>query len=213
MTLLMYELAPDRVMVLMDTLATNTDGTPNKYVTKVQQLPHMQMVIACTGIDGFGERWAHRLSSRVLAVDIEMLDQYAPTVIAEVWSEMRAENDFGALTSTIYHFGQSRESGEYVGFAYRSAKDFVSERLPYGFGVKPAPAGEPRLPEEFGSWVDMAITIRQEQDRLPLDDRIHVGGALVMTLLQQGGQGNQIVYEFEDHAEMWNDMVSRLVAR
>ena len=152
----MFFLAPTQAVVVTDTLATTTAGEPFLYVSKCYVVPHLDMVIAGTGYGQLGARWSCMVQENLLCRDIEMLDQHAPEAIAGLWARLQAESGPIGGTSTIYHFGRAESSGEYVGYAYRSADGFVSDPRPHGFGVKPPLAAGRRsrqsfFPEPFAS--------------------------------------------------------------
>ena len=212
MTLLLFRTAPDHVAIVMDTLATSPDLQPVNFMTKCRVMPHLQLAVAWTGVGPFGMRWTVALEEQILARDIEMLDKYAPEVIARIWKDLGEEHDLGEMTSTIYHFGLSERTGQYVGFAYRSTNRFVSERLQYGFGIKPPLAVMDNFvePDEIPDWIALAEAVRTEQDALPPEQRVSVGGALTLTMLRDGAAITTEIHRFEDYDEAWNEMNSRL---
>lgn len=48
MSLLMFNLSPDQVVLLTDTLATTPSGAPHLLVSKCVAIPHLEMVVAHT---------------------------------------------------------------------------------------------------------------------------------------------------------------------
>src|SRR5690242_4843055 len=120
MSLLMFSLHPEIVMVLTDTLATTTEGEPYLLVSKVFFAPHLGTVIASTGLAHIGQEWATAVQSSMLSLDVEMLDHHTPRALRGVAAKLEAQHGPLPGTTTVYHFGLSRERNEYVGFAYRS---------------------------------------------------------------------------------------------
>src|SRR5215813_11334493 len=156
MSLLMFALAPTRVMVVTDTLAIAADGSPLLFASKCIPVPHLNLVVAGTGVAALESRWVALLQDRMLSRDVDMVDRHAPAALAGLWNGLRREHGSSGHTATVYHFGRSEASGAYVGYAYRSAAGFASERLAYGFGVRPAPAVPPEsAPADLAALIDL----------------------------------------------------------
>lgn len=208
MTLLLFRHTPENVAIVMDTLATSAEGEPLNFMSKCRAMPHLKLAVAWTGVGTFGLRWCVALEEQVLSRDIEMLNEYAPEVISRIWKDLGEEQDLRGMTSTIYHFGLSERTGQYVGYAYRSTKGFVSDPIPYGFGVKPPLAALDELvePDDVPDWITLAAAIRAEQDALPAGQRVSVGGALTLTMLREGSAITTEVHRFDDFDAMWNEM-------
>ena len=183
MSLLMFALDSNQVVIVADTLATYPNGEPFLLVSKCAVVPHLEMVVAGTGIAQVGQRWAHQLQTATLARSIDLLDQHVPAALRKITADL--EEEFGKLpgSSTVYHFGFSEESDGYTGYAYRSEQAYVSERLSGGFGVKPVPSGEFTAPSDLDELVALGRRIRTEQDAEPKESRIYIGGEFWMTVL------------------------------
>lgn len=208
----MFYLAPEQVVVMTDTLATNMAGEPYLLVSKCAVVPHLNMIIAGTGAGQLGSRWVQTVSERTACLDIEMLDTHAPVGIARLWDALLAEEDHRYEgTSTIYHFGRSEATQKYVGYAYRSVDGFASEPLrPYGFAAKPPPLGSFEPSTDLRDWIKLAEQIRAEQDPLPHGERVYIGGALICAILQGGAINVSEVYRFDDFDATWEDLNTRL---
>ena len=153
-------------------------------------------------------RWTVALDEQILSLDIEMLNEYAPEVISRIWKDLGEEHDLRGRTSTIYHFGLSERTGQYVGFAYRSAHGFVPDPIPHGFGVKrpwPSWTDSPR-PRTCRTGFALVMAVRAEQDALALEDRIFVGGALTLTMLGDGVNVTSEIHRFDDFDKVCNEM-------
>jgi len=122
------------VAIAMDSQASRDDGDrqdrPFGYFTKVFALPHLNAVLCGTGNQGLVLDWFVKVETQIIARDVVFLDQIAPTLLPEI----AAQNPPG--DTTIYHFGFDR-AGTLGGYAYRSPKNFASEPLAKGFGIKP----------------------------------------------------------------------------
>src|SRR6187551_2764279 len=106
MSLLMFHHLPESAFILTDTLATTTEGEPALFQSKAWVIPHLNMAVANTGVANLGARWNDFLCSSLVARDIDMVDQFAPEKLRELWDELLVENRAVeyAATCTIYHF-------------------------------------------------------------------------------------------------------------
>ena len=209
MSLLMFDLAPELVVVMTDTLATTPAGEPYKFASKCVVMPHLGMAVAHTGVALLGTQWCTLVQNEFVCRDIEMLNQHAAKILADIWSNLDL-GDSGHPTATVYHLGRSEASGQYAGYAYRSINGFVSENLEYGFRIKPAPKFEFDAPNDLPEWIDLAVKTREEQDRQEDDDCVRIGGALNLTVLQDGAFAIREVYRFRDFEQTWEDMIALL---
>lgn len=107
MSLLMFRQSPEAVHLVTDTLETTVGGDPHSLVTKCGIVPHLDLVVAGTGVAAVSERWRKMVHDLVLCRDIDMLDVHAPKALRKVWIELVAENPTDLLTetATIYHLG------------------------------------------------------------------------------------------------------------
>jgi hypothetical protein len=206
----MFALAPDGVVVITDTLATTVPGDPYLLVTKCGIVPHLDLVVAGTGTANLSERWRTMVYGHLLCRDIEMLDLHAPAALRDLWNEIQKEFPHAAdelMTSTVYHLGRSERTGEYVGFVYRSADNFVSEPMGPGFRVKPEPVSQlTAAPESIEEMAELAHQIRAEQNTLPKSERIHIGGELVLVMMQSGSTTAAKIHRYEDFENVWQEM-------
>jgi hypothetical protein len=204
MSLLLFQLDAESVIVATDTLATRVDGRPYLLVSKCTVLPHLGSVIAFTGNAAIGQRWAAAVQSNLLCRDFDMLDQHTPDNLRQIAAEVEREHGAVPGSSTIYHFGHSAKEKQYVGYAYRSESDFGSEQLGYGFGMKPPPDTIPTdTPATIEEIVELADQIRDEQNALPPSERLWIGGELVFTVLAQGYISVNTMHRFADFDAQW----------
>lgn len=216
MSLLMFAHHEDHILVFADTLATSMDGTPYNFSNKCSAIPTMNLLVAVTGLANLHERWVTLLREKMLARDIVMLDRHATPALQDLWSQIEAEEG-GSLptTCTVYHFGVDELSGECVRITYRSDNSFESEYGSPGHAVKPPPeAGfaEDLLRdlnglEDLGDWIKLATLIRAEQDAMPMEERIHIGGDIMLTALTSDGSITiQRLARFDDYDAHWEAM-------
>lgn len=208
MSLLMFVQEDDRVAVVTDTLATTQDGEPHMFVSKCWPIPHMGVLVAATGSGPLLDQWVEYLRTRMIARDVVNLDLHAPEGLREVWAEIEAEHGEACGTGTIYHFGVDPETGQMLRFTYRSGSDFESERADEpGFGCRP-PLESADI-ADFADLVQIAEAIRSEQESLPPDEAVWIGGDLVLTTLGPDGFTIRRMHRFPDWDSAWNGMCAR----
>lgn len=197
MSALIFYTDSDQILVVTDTLAANADGSPHLFTSKAHYLPHLQTIVAGTGIGGFSVEWFLHANSRMVLRGIENLDFHTPAALNNQWKRYKADySGVEHMTTTVYHFGISEDTGNVVAFAYRSEREFVSERLQYGIGVKP----ECAVPEGnlFEHLPSMMNEQRAIQATKPLNERIFIGGeAIAMHLTKEGCKISKI-FDFSD---------------
>jgi 8-oxo-dGTP pyrophosphatase MutT (NUDIX family) len=215
MSLLIYKIESESVLIITDTLATDAAGEPALFTSKCFLFPHMGVAMVVTGSHDIAVRWASHLDSRLVARDIDMLDLHAPSALREVWEETWSDLASGGaaegFTATAYHFGRGT-AGHFKGFKYNSVKDFESEPLPMdGTGVKPAP--------DAFDWdadytlIDLAEAARAQAEAdfiAGYGPPARVGGHLVATILRDGIMTAQIMHTFEDIEDQWLAINERL---
>ena len=222
MTALNWELAPEHVLILSDSLAlSGDDHRPAFMTTKVFPLSHLGLCIAGTGAQPLAERfWAHA-NSKCVVSDVAHLNEYATDILRNLWLQLHSEPDYQTeearrFTSTVYVYGWSAVDEAFIGFAYRSANDFVSEPMSYGIAAKPAPnSGE--LPEMNGhkEFVELMLLQKQEDRERPRMERIGIGGEIVMTLMVREETGftaikQQPIFKFDNYDEDWELILAKL---
>ena len=212
MSLLMYCVSPARVTLFTDTLSATPDGHARHLTTKCWTFPHIGVAVAFTGLAQVGYRWIATITESMLCRDIDMLDVHAPEALRRVVADVTEQ--YGGIhgTTTVYHFGQSEATKEYVGYAYRSTADFASERLlAEGFGVKPPPAdGITVVPQTVEDVIALAELIKTEQDALDAAVRLYIGGDLVMVHLEGGVMTAARIHRFDDYEQDWQSMNDRI---
>lgn len=221
MTALNWELAPEQVLILSDSLAFDgKDHRPYFVATKVFPLPHLGLCIAGTGAQPIAVRfWAH-VNSGCVVEDIQHLDEFSPAILREMWEALLNGPDYAGIsdgiTCTIYIYGWSKDDQAFVGYAYRSINNFISEPLIHGIGVKPPPAsGE--LPEINGlvDFLHLMIAQKKEDREKPRLERVGIGGDVIMTLMTRDEGGvtvilQQPIHRFEDFDDDWKLILAKL---
>lgn len=213
MSLLTFSHLDEAVVIVTDTLATTPDGEPLIFQSKAWAIPHMNMALAVTGLANLGATWNEYLCSSLVARDIDMVDQFAPEQLREIWCEIQAAYpiDQNLPTCTLYHFGFREDSERLVRYTYRSTDNFESEVCEQpGFGIKPWPRGDFEPPDEINDWIALAERVRAEQNALPAEERVYIGGELFLLLLQNWKCQTMRIHRFEDYERTWLDMSNRL---
>jgi hypothetical protein len=211
-SLLMWNQIEDEIVILTDTLATRLDGQPMQYRTKCFPHPQLRLAVGGTGFGSLIHRWNRYFSESMLVRDITMLDNFAPEVLRELWTEQLSQPGLppGDHTVTLYHFGVDEDSGGLVRYTYRSVRDFESEFDPGpSFAVKPQPEsglGGDELPSTLEEMIALACRLRAQEDARPMAERVHIGGELIVTTLHGLITSTAPVFRWPDHDDMWNRM-------
>lgn len=201
MSSLIFHTQPDMAIVATDTLAVNQAGTPVNWTTKAILIPHLQMIVAGTGVAGVCGRWFLRINEDMAVRGIENLDIHAQQGLEDLYARYSEEVGFlPELRTTIYHFGISEKSGEVVAFAYRSENGFRSERLSHGLKFKPECDVE--MGDDIRSGlIQMMDSQRAIQASKPEAERIHIGGAIQLLHLTNASATSVRLHTFNDFAD------------
>ncbi len=213
MSALIYYITEDHVAVAMDTLAmADEEGAPvpGFYATKVFLFPHLRGFMCGMGLLNFSTDWFLRLQQFV-ARDLLHADEFTPDVLREIALPYGFKDKH---TSTIYHFGYSESEATHFGFAYRSANNFKSERLPLnGWGIKPPIPREEIYVKEFpGDIIRMMSRQQVLEDERPAAERVYIGGEIQLILLEGDNFAVSTIYRFDDYANCYDEMCLNLPA-
>jgi len=188
----------EQSLIATDTLATSPAGEPFMFTTKAFALPHLQMIIAGTGISGFLGKWFVQINDRMIVRGIDNLDYHTPVILASFWDEFREKNSIPiGPTTSVYHLGFSEDEGIIHGYAYRSANGFVSEPLPYGRYVQPD-CQAPENPVFPAVIIQMMERQRTNQKSVPKEKRVHIGGKIQIHHLSKEGVYIYTLHKFDD---------------
>lgn len=212
MSLLLFTKDEAGAAIFTDTLATTDDGVPLLYTSKCAVIPHLAMAVTGTGVLNLISPWMQELQSSAVARGIDMLDDLAPDALRRLWNSIDRPLGPAGVSATLYHIGYSEESAECVGYVYRSIDNFESEPMQRQcMAIKPEPEVIPDpLPATLEDMIALAVQLRDEYDRQPPGERIHIGGDLVLTGLQNGGTFTGRVHRFDDFESDWEAMTDRL---
>lgn len=208
MTAAIFNIGRDQVIIAMDTLAMAGDTrTPYFFTTKFYPLPHFNGVMFATGIGDLATKWFVMLE-RFVARDLHHLDQYVTPSLQELGREFGLSE---RQTTTVYHVGYSEAESRYIGFAYRSNNAFTSERLEYGLRTKPgvSNASVNSFPDDF---VRLMEQQRAEDEALPIDERVFIGGDIQALVMQGKSMTTQTIHRFSDYESLYERMCDALPA-
>ena len=206
MSSLIFYTDQDQILVVTDTLVVKPDGNPMMYCSKAIYLPHIRTIIAGTGVGMFSGDWSMQVNNRMVVAGIDNLDFHTPIALCKRWQQYKGEHALPAdLTTTVYHFGLSEETGFVRSYAYRSTHSFASEQLGYGYGLKPecTPPQKENLIEEIPR---MMVEQRKNQESKPFSDRVYIGGEAIAIYLNKSGCSIFSVFQFEDFQSQLRDI-------
>jgi len=200
MTALIYVIEKEQIRLAMDTLIVSADDKlPLEYSKKFVTLPHVNAVIAGTGLAEFIYSWFFHLENSMDGIGFDQLIESSPSCLLHL--ERQCEN-FEITDSTIYQFGYSEQAQCYAGFAFRSPKQWVAERLAYdSLGYKP----QVELPQVNDVNQRVFVEIMAEQRRVdlsrPVVDRVGIGGDVHLVTMRGGSITVERLHRFEGYED------------
>jgi hypothetical protein len=213
MTALNFYLQPDSLLLAMDTLSLRSDHNPHKFLSKIFPILHLNGVMCGTGFAPLIEQWLREINVGILARDMIHLDEFTPQALQGLWMAQSAEIEKG--TVTIYHFGYCEAEKVFKGYAYRSERDFQSETLLYGLGIKPGVdmtnLGED-LPSPQAYFAEIIKRQRANDLAQPINDRIGIGGDVHFVSMTADGIWMSRCHRFEDYDTLYFEMCKELPA-
>lgn len=211
MTALVFTVQPEQICLAMDTLVVAADdNTPLCYQTKFIVLPHLNLVIAGTGLASLITGWFHFVNGSMVVRDIDHLNTFTPGSLRRAETECQGT---GLTTTTLYHFGYSTLEKRYVGYAYRSTKNWESDRLPDALGLKPVVHVPPIDDIQFSQFLIDIVSEQRRQDLLlPLSERVGIGGDIQFVVLENGVVTVSTVHHFESYESEYKQMSEKVDA-
>lgn len=216
MTALNFILDPECIIVATDALKSDaSDKSPMSYCSKVFALPHLDAILVGTGMVTVIQEWANCVQMDILARNMIELDRLTPERLRYLYED--AAMLYADPKVTIYHFGYDPGEECYAGYAYRSTNDFLSERLPYGLGVKPNVLPMEEIEQYSHAYPDLQelliqlmIEQRQRDEVVAYDERVGIGGQIYQWQLANHSIHVVPVFSFLDYKHMFNDMRAKL---
>ncbi|MBE2211202.1 MAG: hypothetical protein IAE66_06305 [Xanthomonadaceae bacterium] len=203
MSALIWYADNDRAIVATDTLCMTRDGVPVGFMTKAHYLPALRSVVAYTGCGGLGCAWAAYANSELRPRGLEHLSERAPALLNEFFGKMSPE--WQEISTTIYHIGFSEVTGKAVVHAFRSSRKFAKEELETGvMYMKPesdvdlSQQSDASLAEKLKFIMDAQ---RAEQALVPQEDRVNIGGELIVLEMTREACTQYVGAQFSDFEE------------
>jgi len=209
MTALAFTIQPDQICLAMDTLVVSAaDKTPLCYQTKFSILPHLNLIIAGTGLSSLIANWFHFVNNNMVVRDIDHLNIFATGSLLYIEAELQ---DTDLTTTTLYHFGYSKTNNRYVGYAYRSAKHWESDQLPDALGIKPEVHVPPTDNIQFPQFLIDIVSEQRRQDLLlPQPERLGIGGEIQFAVMENGVVNVSTVHRFESYESDYKEMAKKV---
>lgn len=189
MTLLMFLLDEDLVVVAADTVATDLDGNTLSYDHKIHDIGGAKCAVA-TGVANVLFEWLRTDGHG------KTLDSIAATAPSRLSAISRRLGE--GVRATIYVFGRDAPDAPYSGLVFRAEDQFNPEPLRYGFHAKP-PVHEvigATLPEGPGEWIELAERLKAHEDAKPARERVPIGGELDLAILMDGTTRVATIHRF-----------------
>lgn len=211
MTALVFAILPDQISLAMDTLVVDAnDKTPLCYLTKFTVLPHLNLVIAGTGLASLITGWFHFVNGSMVVLDIDHLNVFTPESLRRLAAQCPG-NDL--TTTTLYHFGYSTFEKRYVGYAYRSVNNWEPDRLPDALSFKPVVHVPPTDDIQFPQFlIDIVAEQRRQDLLLPVSERVGIGGEIQFVVLENGVVTVSTVHRFESYESDYTQMAEKVDA-
>jgi len=190
MTLLLFLLDQDHVVVAADTLATDPHGTTLSYEHKIHDVGGGMCAVA-TGSANVLFEW---LETNGRGTSLASIAATAPRTLSEIAWRLGT-----GVRATIYVFGRDGPDQPYAGLVFRSDDGFKAEQLRYGFHAKPpvhALVGT-TIPEGPPKWIDLAERIRAYEHAKPAGDGVPIGGELDLAILMDGATRTGTIHQFQ----------------
>jgi hypothetical protein len=201
LTVLNFTTSAKNAYIVTDSSFSHPDDMmPAGYCTKAYTLPHLEGIIAGTGVMDFIAEWFIRANTGFLIRDLVHMDEYATASLQELFEPHRLRMGASAV-STIYHFAYDRNERRVRTYVYRSTKNFVSEELPYGSALKPyVDMGDHAINVFPDDYLPVIEAQKAADLRKPLAERVGVGGHMVAySLRAHPKEGDEEHVEITSH--------------
>lgn len=180
MSSLIFFTSESEALIFTDTLVVDAVTKEQvHFCSKALYLPHINTIIASTGIAGFADQWCLFVNNGLRVTDVEGLSNNAQPLLLEAFNRYQIQFPFmNDVSVTIYHFGFSKTDKKIKAYAHRSENDFFPEILDYGLGIKPVSS----LPNGSFSPEEIILPLMKkqaiEQEQSDKKDRVCIGGEI-----------------------------------
>lgn len=202
MSALAFEIQQGKISVAVDTLATDELGENRCDVSKALYVPHLDCLFAVTGALFMLDRLPDAIMRNMVSRGSEFTLQ-ASDILQELWIEHigPAAISLGSVvkvpSTSVFQFGFSSKSGLPECFMYHSSDDFQPRPLE-GSAHKPAntiPGDRIEYPMEFVRVID---GLRNIEEARRFEDRIHIGGRVILHTLMPKFAAVMTIHDFGD---------------
>lgn len=194
------------IIMFVDTLMTELDGTPISFTDKCHAIPHANILIAATGLAEVLHRWSHAVRAGFVGTTLDEISSSAATTLNGIFADTTAGLD-RPPTTTIYHAGKGDDGQWRIDrFSLGRDTDEVT-RLTVGQGfAKPSgwtPDGQ-RVdhPDDLNFADDyiaaLSERLRNEQHHAAPEHRIYIGGDIIRYILTDTGITARRIHRFAD---------------
>lgn len=202
MSSIVWDISAEAATVAVDTLCTDGHGKPVGLSSKAFIVPHLKLVIATTGNLQILEDYFLVLNSKPIGGPSDLVLK-APEILRNVSGVDPLRPDGSQLTTSIFQFGFSEESGEMEGFMFHTGSGFSAVKLEYGTSYKPpCPLRGDHEPTTKGWMVQVMAGQRYHQELLLFESRVHIGGEILMFRLEKGSISVEELCPFKDREEV-----------
>jgi len=155
--------------------------------------------------------WYSFIQKNIISNDINFIDKLSSENIRNIYQQFHEDKQ---VDSTIYHFGFDLKEMKFIGFAYRSKNNFISEKLIYSIGIKP-----PDEVEDFGKLlmdgsdiysniIKLIIKQKEIDDKKDIKDKVGIGGSVHIFTMKSNSYYFSESYYFEDYEQIFKEMLN-----
>lgn len=219
MTGLIAWLEDNQAIIAMDTLASYTDHTPFKIVSKIMPILHTRSILCPFGDLELGLSIYQYVQSSILSHDIR-------TLIVNLQNGMQSFLDYFIKThnqnpnGSLFFFGYDCTEQKYRGFVFRIIDGtFVLDEEPEGLITKPhtglidkeslLPLFSFDLNDIPSSLYNGICKMKIIDDNKKLEERVGIGGQVQIAILSDNGYQISTI-EIKDFRETYNETCANL---
>jgi hypothetical protein len=191
--------SPDRALVATDTLAVYGDGSLAGFTSKAFVIPHLNMIVAGTGIAGVASAWLRCVNEELCPLGIEWLNTEAPEHLNRLFEAELGRWGSGAHlhSMSIYHVGFSEVDGSLKGFQLNSESGFRAEQLEPAISRKPPSGPYADHEDAYVRLINIMIQQRMTQESKPPTERLYIGGDIQLIELNAQSAITARIFTFD----------------
>lgn len=203
MSAIIIDLRPDKALIATDTLAVDLQGAPSGFTSKAFVLPHINLVIAGTGIAGISSAWFRYVNEVLSPLGIEGLNATTQQHLKGMFEAEFARRwpGINLHSTTVYHVGVSELDGSIKGYRYSLSEGFEPKPLPYRVLCKPSAGKFPDGLDDYSTLVELMCRQKALEESKPFGDRQHIGGGIQLIELSSTGAMSARIYQVDDFEE------------